>query len=306
MTPDACAELWARLRPGFLARMREHRLPEDSAEALAAVYIPLAAWIHARKGESSLTLGINGAQGSGKSTLRDFLGFILNAAYGYRVAGFSIDDFYKTRAERERMSRAVHPLFFTRGVPGTHDVRLGLATLRSLKSAQFHTLTPLPVFDKARDDRRSSLEWPQFRGRPDIVLFEGWCVGTLPQADADLREPVNELERNEDRNGAWRRYVNEQLRGGYAEWFGELDGLILLKVPGMDSVFEWRGLQERKLAERLERGGSHRLMDAAGIRRFIMHYERLTRHTLEEMPERADLTLYLDEGHGFTRARIRG
>jgi D-glycerate 3-kinase len=34
-------------------------------------------------------------------------------------------------------------------------------------------------------------------------------------------------------------------------------------------------------------------MDAAGIARFIQHYERLTRHILAEMPARADLLVRL-------------
>jgi alanine-glyoxylate transaminase/serine-glyoxylate transaminase/serine-pyruvate transaminase len=304
LTPEDYTALWERLRPAFLDRMRAHRIEDSAAEGLASVYLPLAAWVRQQKDDAPLVLGVNGAQGSGKSTLCDFLRLVLSEAYGYRVAGFSIDDLYKTRAERERLAQEVHPLLITRGVPGTHDVDLGLATIRALKSATPHALTPLPVFDKARDDRRPSLEWLQFRGRPDIVIFEGWCVGTAPQSDEALARPVNELEQNEDADGAWRRYVNAQLQGEYAELFGELDRLILLKVPGMESVFEWRGLQEQKLAETTAPNGEHRLMDAAALRRFIMHYERLTRHTLEEMPDRADLTLYLDENHRFTRLRI--
>jgi alanine-glyoxylate transaminase/serine-glyoxylate transaminase/serine-pyruvate transaminase len=304
LTAEDYAALWERLRPAFLDRMHMHRIEESAAEELASVYLPLAAWVRRQKGDATLVLGVNGAQGSGKSTLCDFLRLVLGEAYGYRVAGFSIDDIYKTRAERERLAREIHPLLITRGVPGTHDVNLGLATLRALKSATPHTLTPLPVFDKARDDRKPSLEWPQFRGRPDVIIFEGWCVGTTPQADEALARPINELEQNEDTDGAWRQYVNARLQGEYAELFGTLDRLIMLKVPGMESVFEWRKLQERKLAEALEADGEHRLMDDAALRRFIMHYERLTRHNLEDMPDRADLTLYLDENHRFTRLRI--
>jgi D-glycerate 3-kinase len=40
-------------------------------------------------------------------------------------------------------------------------------------------------------------------------------------------------------------------------------------------------------------------MDAAAIRRFVMHYERLTRHNLAELPARADVTLSLNDDHGF-------
>jgi len=304
MTAETFAARWERLRPAFLDKMRQHRLPEAAAANLAAVYLPLAAWVHARKSAQPLILGIHGAQGSGKSTLCDFLAFVLNAAHGDRVAVLSIDDFYKTRAERERMARAIHPLFVTRGVPGTHDVGLGLDTLGDLKNALPDASTPLPAFDKARDDRRPATEWPLFRGRPDTVLFEGWCVGAAPQAEAALREPVNALERDEDPFGIWRRYANERLRGDYARWFAELDGLIMLRVPGMNCVLGWRGLQESKLAENTAPDETHRLMDPAALRHFVMHYERLTRHCLEEMPGRADLTLFLDKAHRFERIRF--
>ena len=305
LSPVEYTELWDRVRPVFLERMDEHRIPEKFADALAGIYLPLAAWVHGQKGTETLVLGVNGAQGSGKSTLCDFLGFVLSEAYGDRVAGFSIDDIYKTRAERERLAREVHPLLVTRGVPGTHDADLGLATIHALKAAEPYALTPLPSFDKARDDRRPFQEWPRFRGRPDVIIFEGWCVGTGPQSDEALIRPVNELERNEDADGAWRRYVNERLKSDYARLFGELDRLIVLKVPGMDSVLEWRSLQERKLAERTDPSHRQRLMDAEGIRRFIMHYERLTRHNLEELPGRADLTLHLDVHHRLTRIQVR-
>jgi D-glycerate 3-kinase len=307
LSPAAYADQWERLHPAFLARMAEHQIPAGLADELAGIYLPLAAWVHQqthRRDGATLVLGVNGAQGSGKSTLCDFLKLALEQAHGLRVAGFSIDDLYKTRADRERLAREVHPLFITRGVPGTHDVGLGLAPLQALRSAAPETTTALPSFDKARDDRRPVADWPRFQGRPDVIVFEGWCVGTAPQADAALAGPVNELERSEDADGAWRRHVNEWLKGGYAELFGELDLLVMLKVPGMESVFEWRSLQERKLAEKTAPSAGRRLMDAAGIRRFVMHYERLTRHNLSEMPGRADVVLDLDAAHRFTRVWI--
>lgn len=305
LAPAEYDELWERIRPVFTERVRAHRIDESLTARLASVYLPLAAWVRRQKSADTLVLGVNGAQGSGKSTLCDFLQLVLTEIFGFRVAGFSIDDIYKTRAERERLAREVHPLLLTRGVPGTHDVDLGLQTLRALKTAGADTLTPLPAFDKARDDRKPVVEWPVVRGRPDIVIFEGWCVGTRPQSDDALDVPVNELEKSEDSDGAWRHYVNDQLKGAYAILFGELNRLVMLKVPGMDSVFEWRSLQEKKLAENTDPSNRHRLMDVAALRRFIMHYERLTRHTLDEMPNRADLTLYLDEHHQFTHVHIK-
>ena len=303
LDPADYARQWTLIRPAFLAALQNHRIPEASAETLARVYLPLAAWVMAQKGDGLLIIGVNGAQGSGKSTLCDFLRLILEQCHGQRVAVLSIDDLYLTRAERQTLAREVHPLLSTRGVPGTHDVDLGLATLDRLRGAMPTDLTPLPAFDKASDDRRPAEDWSLFPGRPDIILFEGWCVGATPQPEAALREPVNTLERDEDADGRWRSYVNRQLESDYRRLLAELDRLIFLRVPGMDRVLEWRTLQEQKLAATAS-AGQH-IMDATTLRRFVMHYERLTRHNLADLPARADLTLHLNGQHGFDRLDIQ-
>lgn len=270
----------------------------------------MAAWLAAARKRCGrpLVVGINGAQGAGKSTLCRLLQIILQREFGLRVAGFSIDDLYLTRAEREDLARTVHPLLATRGVPGTHDVALGLRTLEALRKARRGEGVPVPAFDKARDDRRPEAQWPLFRGPAEMILFEGWCVGASPQAEEALAEPVNDLERREDADGAWRRYVNRRLAGAYAGLFAEVDLLIMLEIPGMESVFEWRGRQERQLAEEMRVSATDssalRLMDEATLRRFIMHYERLTRHMLTEMPGRADVVLRLNERHAIDGVRV--
>ena len=153
------------------------------------------------------------------------------------------------------------------------------------------------MFDKAIDDRLRQEEWRQVTGPFDVVLFDGWCVGALPQMDEALIEPVNSLEREEDSDLTWRRYVNQQLQEDYLQLFAELDYLIMLKVPDMESVVNWRSLQEKKLASLSGRKSGHQIMDAAELQRFIMHYERLTRAMLDEMPSRADLVLELNVEH---------
>ena len=83
-------------------------------------------------------------------------------------------------------------------------------------------------------------------GRPDVILFEGWCVGARPQSEAELQPPINELERRADPDARWRRYVNERLGSDYKDLFGHLDRLLMLEVPSLDKVVEWRLLQERR------------------------------------------------------------
>lgn len=232
-----------------------------------------------------LVVGICGAQGSGKSTLAADLAQRLTQG-GRTVATLSLDDLYKTRAERQRMAREVHPLFATRGVPGTHDIALGLETIAALERGE---AALLPRFDKGADDRAPRETWPVAPAGTEVLLLEGWCVGARPQADVST--PVNALEQTDDPQALWRSHANAALAGDYQRLFARLDLLVLLAAPGWEVVARWREQQE---AELRQRGGSA-VMSPAEVTRFIQHYERLTRWILEEMPARADLTVRLGE-----------
>ena len=246
-------------------------------------------------------LGLCGAQGSGKTTLASALAGRFEAQ-GTPTAVLSIDDLYHTRAERERLSETVHPLLQTRGVPGTHDVGLGLAVIAALDEG---LAAPLPRFDKARDDRCRRSQWGHAAAGTRLLIFEGWCVGAHPEPEAALVEPVNALERDEDRDSRWRRFVNAALAGEYQRLFARIDWLVLLAAPGFAIVRDWRIEQEHDLrAQAL--AGSAGLMDEVAVTRFVQHYERLTRHILSEMPARADLVVSLAEDRSPIAVRERG
>jgi D-glycerate 3-kinase len=237
-----------------------------------------------------VVIGINGAQGSGKSTFALFLATWLQQELGFKSACLSLDDLYLGKQERTDLAKCRHPLLRTRGVPGTHDVALGIATLDALTAKGKVQHVTLPAFDKGRDDRINAAELHDVLAPVDVVLFEGWCVGARPQTDRQLTEPVNELEREEDPDGTWRAYANTQLGSEYAGLFMRLDALIMLRIPSFDKVLEWRELQERK--QRADTG-----MSPDELRHFIMHFERLTRHMLEDMPDYADVVIDIDESH---------
>jgi len=235
-----------------------------------------------------LVAGISGAQGSGKSTLSEAL-LDWFTGLGVPTALLSLDDLYCTRAERETLSRTAHPLFLTRGVPGTHDVALGLGVMDALARGD---AARLPRFDKAADDRLPEEEWPRAPAGTRLLLFEGWCVGALPQPEAALLKPLNALERNEDPDGRWRGYSQAVLAGPYQRLFGRLDLLVMLAAPCFEVVRDWRAEQEAELRARSV-AGAPGVMGEEGLDRFLQHYERLTRHMLDEMPARADLVIRL-------------
>jgi D-glycerate 3-kinase len=255
----------------------------------------IAGWLEAG---TPLVVGICGSQGSGKSTLSRHLAEHFEDQ-GVRVAVLSLDDLYLSRDTRQRLAETVHPMFATRGVPGTHDVGLGEAVLDALKAGQ---PVRLPRFDKASDQPIAQTDWPKVEGA-DLILFEGWCVGAMAQADYELHEPVNDLEATLDAHGIWRRYVNDALKGAYQSLFRRLDRLILLAAPDFAVVTEWRTQAEQDLRDQLKREGRKgtRVMTDAEVARFVLHYERLTRHILSEIPGRADVTLWLDPGRRVIR-----
>lgn len=254
----------------------------------------------AAHGPQPLVVGICGAQGSGKTTLAGALAKALRSQ-GTATAVLSLDDLYLTRAERQRLARTVHPLFATRGVPGTHDVALGLAVLDSLARGN---ATALPRFDKSADDRAPREQWDRAPEGTRVVLFEGWCVGAAPQGEDALIAPVNALEASKDPQGIWRRHADRALAGPYAALFGRIDFLVLLAAPGFEVVRGWREQQEAELRERAGPDAAG-VMSPGEVERFIQHYERLTRHILREMPARADLVVRLGPDHRVENIEAR-
>lgn len=249
---------------------------------------------HAR---ALFVLGICGSQGCGKSTLAAILRDELTAR-GLPTAVLSIDDIYKTKAERQTMARRLHPLLRTRGVPGTHDVALALAVIAALGRGE---PTPLPRFDKGADDRIDPALWPLAPAGTRVLILEGWCVGARPAAAMPDPAPLNALEATQDPRGAWRQRVEQALGGDYQRLFSRLDALVLLAAPGFEAVLNWRTEQERAL--RTTGGGG---MSDAEVGTFIQHYERLTRRILAEMPEYADLVVTLDRHRRAREIRHKG
>lgn len=294
-----------KVRQSFFAGTKQMMIDNDLKKALMDIYIPLAACLVQQVQEhgSTQVIGVNGAQGAGKSTLCKLLQIVLEEGFAKRVATFSIDDIYLTLAERKTLAKEVHPLLKTRGVPGTHDVALGIALLCGLRKLEVEQSLDIPVFDKAIDDRAPEKDFRRVSGPIDLVLFEGWCVGARPQHEEALPIAVNSLERLEDSELRWRRYVNSALQRDYMRLFNEIDFLIMLKIPSMASVMEWRSKQERKMAQTSKRSG-RKIMDTTALQRFIMHYERLTQAMLAELPDRADLVFELNESHMISRVKI--
>ncbi len=145
--------------------------------------IPISFWI-AKKADKKKPyfVGLAGGQGTGKTTTSSIIKIILEKYFKLKVFKISIDDFYKTRKERIALSKKVHPMLLTRGVPGTHDINMMLDFFKKSKAKKFKKLK-LPNFNKAIDDRFPKNKWNKINRRPDIVIFEGWCVGARAETN---------------------------------------------------------------------------------------------------------------------------
>ena len=267
----------------------------DKIGQLDNFYLPIGKMIHKAylKNKTTQVIGLSGGQGSGKSTISNILKILLKEYFNLETVIFSIDDFYKTLEERKIMSKKISPLFLTRGVPGTHDIKMLLNCMKKLKGSKFEKIK-IPQFNKAIDDRFSKKRWLKVTKKPNIVIFEGWCVGVKPQKKKDLLVPINELEKDQDKKKIWRNKVNQEIKKNYKKVFKLIDKIIFLKVPSFKYVFKWRLLQEKKL--RITSKGKKTMTDNQ-IKNFVMFYERLTKHMLKTLTHKADSVIEMDTEH---------
>ena len=271
---------------------------------LKKIYIPMSFWIEKeyQKKERTLFLGLSGGQGSGKTTITGILKIILKKYFKRKIKTVSIDDFYKTLRERKNMSKKIHPLFKTRGVPGTHDTSSIKNFFIKIKKKRFKKFK-IPKFAKNLDDRLKKKYWYNVNERPEIVILEGWCVGAKSQSQSLIKKPINDLEKSEDKQMIWRKHVNHKLKNDYKKIFSKIDHFIFIKIPNFKVVFKWRFLQESKL-----RKNSHlnnKTMSYNEIKRFIMFYERITLQMIKDLSKSASMLMMLKKNQEVKKIFFR-
>ena len=301
-------DCFLKVKNDYLKFLSKERIFDQSKSAkiisLKKTYIPISFWIenqYKKKGKT-LFLGFSGGQGSGKTTIAAILKIIIKKFFKRRIHISSIDDFYKTIEDRNNMSNKIHPLFRTRGVPGTHDAQLIKKFFKIIKKKKFRKIK-LPKFDKAHDDRLKKKYWFNVRQRPEIVILEGWCVGAKPQISSLIKKPINILEKNEDKNLIWRKYVNQKLKKEYKKLFAMIDHFIFMKIPNFKMVFKWRLLQEKKLRKKSRL--NKKIMSHHEIKRFIMFYERITLQMMQDLSKSASIVMLLTKKHKIKKLLLR-
>ena len=266
--------------------------------------IPICFWISKKaKKKSPLIVGLAGGQGSGKTTISSILSLILKKYFKLKVFKISIDDFYKTKKQREILSKNKHSLLLTRGVPGTHDIKIMLDFFRKIKTKNFKSLK-LPKFNKANDDRYKKKYWYRLKSRPDIVIFEGWCVGAKPQSLRLLKKPINALEKAYDKSLKWRRFVNLQLKTNYKKLYSQLDSLLYLKVKNFNLLKKWRIKQEEKLWLKSKSRKNLKIMNKKEVINFMQTYQRITEQMFKDAPKYSSIIMNLNKNHQIHKIKF--
>nr|WP_156800378.1 glycerate kinase [Pseudanabaena sp. PCC 7367] len=302
--------LLAAIYPEFQACQRSLGITSNLLEPLWQIWLPLALKIAStrQKYDRPLIQGILGGQGTGKTTLCKFLALILKHL-GHNCLSISIDDLYKTYADRQQLQQQ-DPRLIWRGPPGTHDLELGIALLDQLRAV--NDLNPLsqkeqyiavPQFDKTAfagaGDRTEPLKINLNQTPIDIVLFEGWMVGVWPWPEADLAEvlrhdPPSPIATTADVQFALD--MNRNLQA-YLPLWQRLDSLIMLHLVDFNLSKQWRKEAEQKAIAAGKTG-----MGDREVEQFVNYFWRalhpdLFIKPLAQNPEIVDLVIEVGANH---------
>ncbi len=290
ITPDTVADVVRCKTDLFFSLVGElHTFPLKSTvflETLWNLWLPLAMQLSTAKQSLNRPLiqGILGGQGTGKTTLCQILRLILGKL-GYSTVSLSLDDIYKTYADRQQLQKA-DPRLIWRGPPGTHDIDLGIAVLDKLRGSQTRELAAvdrpkpdalqpdtikniaIPRFDKSAWGGAGDRTQPEIISGADIVLFEGWFVGVNPVIDAKLNEflagapfPIFTPA-----DCQFARDMNAKLHD-YLPLWKRLDRLMVLYPQDYRISQVWRNQAEREMMAAGKSG-----MTEAEINRFVEYF----------------------------------
>ena len=288
ITPDNVADIVRHKTDLFFSLLDElHTFPFKSTvclETLWKLWLPLAIQLSTEKQRLNRPLiqGILGGQGTGKTTLCEVLRRIL-LKLGYSTVSLSLDDLYKTYADRQQLQKA-DPRLIWRGPPGTHDIDLGISVLDELRGSETSlqidrecrrdTALPspkqieIPRFDKSAWGGAGDRTQPELISGADIVLFEGWFVGVKPIVDARLNEflagaPFPIVT---DADCQFARDMNAKLHD-YVPLWKRLDRLIVLYPQDYRISKVWRLQAEQKMMAQGKSG-----MTEDEINRFVEYF----------------------------------
>ena len=147
-------------------------------------------------------------------------------------------------------------------------------------------------------------KWNSVKLKPDIVIFEGWCVGAKHQSFKKLKKSINLIEKNYDKNFIWRKFVNLQLKKKYKLLFSKINHFMYLDVDNFNLLKKWRLKQETKLLIKNKNKKNHKIMKKKDVLNFMQTYQRITEQMLIDMPKSASLVIKLNNLHQINKIKF--
>jgi D-glycerate 3-kinase len=234
-----------------------------------------------------LIQGILGVQGTGKTTISRILSLILQQL-GYCTLSLSLDDLYKTYADRLALMQE-DPRLIWRGPPGTHDIDLGLNVLDRVRQSK--SPVTVPRFDKSSYHGAGDRTTPEIISHVDIVLFEGWFVGVRPISPTAFSTAPPPIVTPADQTFA--RDMNHRLQD-YLPLWERLDSLMVLYPTDYRCSLAWRKQAEQRMIAAGKTG-----MSDSQIEEFVNYFWRalhpeLFITPLTKSPELVDLVMEIN------------
>ena len=175
-------------------------------------------------------------------------------------------------------------LFDTRGVPSTHNLKLLIETVDKLKRKKFPVY--IPIFDKVTDNKKKH---NRKINKADLIILEGWCVGSKPIDPLYLRKNINDLEKINDPDMIWRTAYNQSLVE-YQKLFNKFNYYIFIKLPDWKYVINWKYKQELNLRSL---SSDNHLKKKLYL--FIQYYEKLSKWMSITCPDICNILITLDK-----------
>jgi len=242
-----------------------------------------------RQPGKTLIVGLQGGQGTGKTTIVEVIKKNLR---GYNVHSFSIDDFYTSYQDRQKLAKKYkdNPFYqIARGMPGTHRVDYLLKTLQKIRQGKPFQI---PVFDKSLRQAQGDISKKTIKvtKRQDFILFEGWCVGLPTVSSAEL---INICKKTKIDLPKGNKVVLKHIKE-YQPLWKYLDYMVMIKPDSSEVHKEWRSLQEKRLREKKGEG-----LSKEQISKFVDIYLPFTYVCYEKI--RPDAVIKVDQKHEYYR-----
>jgi D-glycerate 3-kinase len=264
----------------FLSKSHKELTGSNLCNKISKLYVDLFNQLKNKK-----TLMIAGSQGSGKSTLSIQIKKYFKKFYFKSVVILSIDDFYLSTYQRKQLAKKLKTnLFDTRGVPCTHNLKLLIETVDKLKRNNFPVY--IPIFDKVTDNKK---KYNRKVNKADLIILEGWCVGSKPINPEYLKKNINDLEKINDPNMIWRTAYNQALVE-YQKLFNKFNYYIFIKLPKWQYVINWKYKQELGLRSMRSDNNLKKKLFL-----FIQYYEKLSRWMSFTSPNICNALITLDK-----------